>query len=291
VKPARAKRRAVIASTSAIALGFLLVSCWWTDDQGTCSLWASDPQFEWSTNGQNSRSVVSITVSNGGPRRLEFGLEWMECRARSDLSILTRDGPEGYWGRALAGGQTATWSKVISDGLLRDEDVLFCCRFAWSECEPRSWRLGQRIEELIGEIPFVSDMYISRLRVSRSLPWNSGSRQFASGSAFSSNVGTAEYFRLAYGWTPSTWPEQRARFEAVRTLRGDERRRLVESLADMREAGGSAARFFDSLSETNLHCHAEPVAPPEPPPRVSGSDVPDDRTLDSLPAPGSSGGR
>jgi hypothetical protein len=36
---------------------------------------------------------------------------------------------------------------------------------------------------------------------------------------------------------------------------------------------------------------AEPVAPHEPPPRVSVSDVPDNPTLDSLPAPGSSGGR
>jgi hypothetical protein len=37
--------------------------------------------------------------------------------------------------------------------------------------------------------------------------------------------------------------------------------------------------------------HAEPVAPREPPPCASVSDAPDDRTLDSLPAPGSSGGR
>jgi hypothetical protein len=36
---------------------------------------------------------------------------------------------------------------------------------------------------------------------------------------------------------------------------------------------------------------AQPVAPHEPPPRASVSDAPDDRTLDSLPAPGSSGGR
>jgi hypothetical protein len=37
--------------------------------------------------------------------------------------------------------------------------------------------------------------------------------------------------------------------------------------------------------------NAEPVAPHEPPPRVSVSDASDNRTLDSLPAPGSSGGR
>ena len=36
---------------------------------------------------------------------------------------------------------------------------------------------------------------------------------------------------------------------------------------------------------------AEPVAPHEPPPRTSVPDVPDNPTLDSLPAPGSSGGR
>ena len=35
----------------------------------------------------------------------------------------------------------------------------------------------------------------------------------------------------------------------------------------------------------------QPVAPHEPPPRVSVPGAPDDRTLDSLPAPGSSGGR
>jgi hypothetical protein len=280
-------------STSAITLGLLLVSWWWSDDQGTCSLWASDPEFVWRTNGQKTCSVVSITVSNGGPRRLEFGLRWMECRARADLSILSKDGPGGYWGRELPGGHTVTWSEVISDSPLRDEDVLFCCRLSWSECEPRSWRLGERIEGLIGEIPFVSDIYISRLRLSRSLPWNSGSRQFASGSAFSSNVGTAEYFRLAYGWTQSTWPEQRARFEAARSSRGAERRRLFESLADSLEAGGSAAEFFDSFSEseTDLDRHAEPAAPHEPSPRVSVSDAPDGRMLDSLPAPGSSGGR
>lgn len=37
--------------------------------------------------------------------------------------------------------------------------------------------------------------------------------------------------------------------------------------------------------------NAEPVAPHEPPPRSSVSDAPDDRALDSLPEPGSSGGR
>lgn len=36
---------------------------------------------------------------------------------------------------------------------------------------------------------------------------------------------------------------------------------------------------------------AEPVAPHEPPPRASVSDAPDNRTLDSQPAPDSSGGR
>jgi hypothetical protein len=35
----------------------------------------------------------------------------------------------------------------------------------------------------------------------------------------------------------------------------------------------------------------QPVAPPEPPPRGSVPDAHDDRTLDSLPAPGSGGGR
>jgi len=36
---------------------------------------------------------------------------------------------------------------------------------------------------------------------------------------------------------------------------------------------------------------AQPIAPHEPSPRVSVSDAPGDRMLDSLPAPGSSGGR
>lgn len=40
-----------------------------------------------------------------------------------------------------------------------------------------------------------------------------------------------------------------------------------------------------------LEADAEPVAPREPPPRASGSEAPDSRTLDSLPVPGSSGGR
>jgi hypothetical protein len=42
---------------------------------------------------------------------------------------------------------------------------------------------------------------------------------------------------------------------------------------------------------THSATNAEPVAPHEPPPRPSVSDTLDDRTLDSLPAPGSGGGR
>jgi hypothetical protein len=42
---------------------------------------------------------------------------------------------------------------------------------------------------------------------------------------------------------------------------------------------------------TRFMGEAQPVAPHEPPPRASVSDASDDRTLDSLPAPGSSGGR
>jgi hypothetical protein len=43
--------------------------------------------------------------------------------------------------------------------------------------------------------------------------------------------------------------------------------------------------------DLRLSRRAQQVAPHEPPPRASVLDAPDDRTLDSLPAPGSSGGR
>jgi hypothetical protein len=59
------------------------------------------------------------------------------------------------------------------------------------------------------------------------------------------------------------------------------------------------ARFISSRPLTEqeqarqkeLMDKVEPVAPHEPPPRASVSDPLDDRTLDSLPSPGSSGGR
>jgi hypothetical protein len=43
--------------------------------------------------------------------------------------------------------------------------------------------------------------------------------------------------------------------------------------------------------DLRLSRSAQQVAPHKPPPRVSVSDTPDDRSLDSLPAPGSGGGR
>jgi hypothetical protein len=51
----------------------------------------------------------------------------------------------------------------------------------------------------------------------------------------------------------------------------------------------AAMRALDEHYRETMN--GEPVAPHEPPPRASVSDAPDDRTLDSLPAPGSSGGR
>jgi hypothetical protein len=52
-----------------------------------------------------------------------------------------------------------------------------------------------------------------------------------------------------------------------------------------------ALSFFAPCSGYFGSQESQPVAPHEPPPRASVSDVPDDRTVDPLPAPGSSGGR
>jgi hypothetical protein len=62
----------------------------------------------------------------------------------------------------------------------------------------------------------------------------------------------------------------------------------VEQLPDV---PSFTAYWFFLKDYPELEPEAEPVAPREPPPRVSVSDVPDDRTLDLLPAPVSGGGR
>jgi hypothetical protein len=70
-----------------------------------------------------------------------------------------------------------------------------------------------------------------------------------------------------------------------------EMRRMTNELHVTYESRGNFKELAERAAKSLTPSNAEPVAPHEPPPRASVSDAPDERTLDSLPAPGSSGGR
>src|SRR5207247_7813344 len=96
-----------------------------------------------------------------------------------------------------------------------------CCQIEWLESEPTWWRMGRKLEPWVSQVlDLCNSQWVP--------PWVSQSKPRAQGTSFASNVGIAEYFRLAYGWTRSDWLEALAKYEAAKTQQATQGVTFVE---------------------------------------------------------------
>ncbi len=240
---------------------------------------------------------VAFNVTNGGPRPVEVFAVWYEARdtAGRRLAWPQRTESPGHFTLPLpqlprftlsAGASTNLQWNVGSAGN-SNEIVRICASLGWVEAEP-PFTIAFR-DAALEKVAACVDS----IRELDRAPWRWKPR---AGKIFLSDGGVAAFFRQFYAWTPETWVGQEA------AMRLNERPRAyptIDTEEETQEWGNAnaaqdfAAMEFDSFCRIarNTPQNAEPVAPHEPPPRASVSDAPDDRTLDSLPAPDSGGGR
>jgi hypothetical protein len=161
----------------------------------------SSPVFANRTLGGSASDVVWFTVTNVGPRSLQFGVPWYECRVRTDLTLLATSvrtnaggyiyGPFGEGKRArLAPGATVQIRRDLVPSPSSNADRLFCCEIDWLEDESLSRRVRNLVQEYISWCLTVFDIHWKP-----ATPWGMP----AYGSAFASNVKVPDFFRLVYG--------------------------------------------------------------------------------------------
>ena len=151
---------------------------------------------------------ATVTVSNTGPRSLDYWVNWLECRARADFTLLvTNDGPFGWVPLPSGATTNLTWDLVRNPS--PGEAPLLCCQIEWFESEPKLWRLGRKLEPRLSQaMDLLNPQWLP--------PWDSQSKPRARGTVFASNVEVAEYFRLVHGFTRSAWLEELARYEEAK---------------------------------------------------------------------------
>jgi hypothetical protein len=160
-----------------------------------CVVWT--PSFGSRTNGTSICPTVSFTVSNAGPRTLDYEVKWYECRAMPDLTVLatcvnTNLKPGQPICRQfprvpLRAGATAQITTDLAPSVSGTTNTLFCAYVYWEEHHSLRRRLLEKSDDLA---IWVLDIFDRR--------WN---RRWhpAYGSVFTSNVKGADYFRLVYG--------------------------------------------------------------------------------------------
>jgi hypothetical protein len=161
----------------------------------------SCPVFANRTLGGSQGEIVRFSVTNVGPRSLQFGVSWYECRVRTDLTLLAtsvRTNAGGYiygfFGEGklvrLAPRATVEIRRDLAPSTSSNADRVFCCEIGWREDES----LGMRVRNLVQE-------YISRCLTVFNIYWKPAAPWGipAQGSAFASNVKVPDFFRLVYG--------------------------------------------------------------------------------------------
>ena len=190
-------------------LGCLAVSClallgflWGSTPAGKKDwLSVSTPIFGARTKADGVGSTVSFTVTNVGPRTLDFGIRWYECRASSDHRVLATsfrpNSPKdrGYlYGISgdgslmpLSPGRTCVVTRDLSSDTSANEVRLFCSEISWVGREPKL--SGQKVDDYMTWALNIFDVTWTRRWPIKALTM---------GSVFTSNVEIADYFRVVY---------------------------------------------------------------------------------------------
>jgi hypothetical protein len=207
----RLRRGTLLAPASLLLVGLYLLAARSFRSTSARSNWlmVSSPVFGSRTNLGQAFPTVSLNTSNVGPRRLDYHVDWVECRATSDYALLATNYGFSAWVQ-LPSGEFTILTKDLTDSHSSVGERLFCCHLSWGESEPVFWRIGWRCEPWVSQVMGIfNSQWVP--------PWVSQSRHRAQGDVFSSNISVGDYFRLVYGWTRSDGLETMARIEASKT--------------------------------------------------------------------------
>jgi len=202
MKIVRARRWLFLAGVLLGGMGILLALSSQPESAGRNWLSASPPVFGNRITANGICATVSFAVSNAGPRTLDFGIAWYECRAKSDLRVLatsvqtrSTNGSGYVYGMfgsesliPLSPGTTSTVTRDFSGGTSANQARLFCGEIGWMGREPKL--SGQRVDDFM-----IWALNIFNVTWKRHWPVKASTI----GAVFISNVEVADYFRSVYG--------------------------------------------------------------------------------------------
>lgn len=156
------------------------------------------------TNSGAVPPVVSVWASNVGPRSVELGVWWFECRSKREHTRLAGNALRGVR-VPLASGRSTRLEIDVPTTAVPVEDYLCCWQVSWMQCQPP---LRRTVDSL-------GSWWYGLFE----LNWHSPSEsvEYKSGDVFASNVEVAEYFRQMYGFTRAQWLEEIAQYESAKT--------------------------------------------------------------------------
>jgi hypothetical protein len=165
----------------------------WSRHNGNVWLALSTPVFATIPNLNFVCHSVSFSVTNMGPRTLDFQLRWFECKSGL-RSVLVTNHLMGLSIPLSPGAATnLTWD--LTSELSLDKELRCCCQISW--CGHMSTQ---------GRIKGTLDRWIDKFVMGWSSPW--GEETLVSGEAFTSNVEVVDYFRMVHGLTRTKWLEE-----------------------------------------------------------------------------------
>src|ERR1041384_2960698 len=143
--------RLLLAALLLLAFGFLVLRDCQTTTQPLDWLIVSGPHFCTDTTPDSTlRPILSLSLSNSGPASLSFSLGWLECRARSNLTLLKLSlGPTARPRRpiVLPPGAATNLDFQVASLPPGDVSLLFCCQIEWAEKESSLFRFSRDIDQ------------------------------------------------------------------------------------------------------------------------------------------------
>jgi len=161
-----------------------------------------------------SEPTVAFVVSNAGPKGVDFGIGWVECRASSDPNLLPVK-PVRFKATnvELPPGAAMNLAFELITNRPLDGQPFFCCQLNWVEHDTFRRRLVRQ-----------TNLALHSLNKLLPFRWNLvwWSEPFASGEVLASNLKVADYFNRVHGlsdnnqWSPVIEPEPNPISENVR---------------------------------------------------------------------------
>lgn len=139
-------------------------------------------------------NFITVVLSNAGPRRVDYALEWLECRNRVASDQLPY--AVGLFGgqSGLEAGATSVLKVPIAMRVRDAREYKWCFSLGWSESDPLPWRIGRRCDAVLLKIGEIFDSQWVPPRDRANQP------RRARGVAFGSSEEVGRYLLETYGF-------------------------------------------------------------------------------------------